>query len=362
VRWFDPWRQRRDVEAIWTSLAETCRPTYFLTWAWVENWLATLPRSVSLRLAAIVDDVGPAAAWFIGERVIFHGGIVPSRARFLNATGWDEFDELTIEHNGWLVRSPGSCSIDRVVDALAPAWDELVLDAMDATDAILTPRPPARVLTRKAVACHTVELDKVRAVADYLTLVSGETRSQIKRAFKLYGARGPIAIEIAANLAEARTMFAELVALHTAAWRDRGKPGAFTPYMHRFHERLIDQRFAHGEIQLVRVRSGAATIGCLYNFVHDGIVSFYQSGMAYEADNKLKPGLVCHVEAIRHNASAGHRIYDFLGGDARYKKSLATGSSELRWCVIRRPRMRFTIEDRARDLRAWWRRRNARPS
>jgi len=105
----------------------------------------------------------------------------------------------------------------------------------------------------------------------------------------------------------------------------------------------------------VRVRYGGRTIGCLYNLVHDGVVAFYQGGFRYESDNKLKPGLVCHAEAVRFNAAAGHRIYDFLGGDSRYKRSLATGATELVWSTIQQTCMRFAFEDRARDMLQRWR-------
>ncbi|HEY6178199.1 MAG TPA: GNAT family N-acetyltransferase, partial [Kofleriaceae bacterium] len=135
------------------------------------------------------------------------------------------------------------------------------------------------------------------------------------------------------------------------AWAERGQAGAFLPFVHRFHQRLIEQRFASGEIQLVRIRAGDATIGCLYNFVWLGEVAFYQSGLAYETDSKLKPGLVCHALAIDHAARAGHRCYDFLGGDSRYKQSLATDARELVWLRLQKPRLRFALEDAARTLR-----------
>ncbi len=347
----DPWTDRPAVESLWRSLETTCRPGYFLTWAWIENWLATLPVGTTLKLVAFVDAHGPEAAWFIGERVVFHGGVIPIRARFLNATGFDEFDELTIEHNGWLARDPAAWPLDRVIAALDPGWDEVVMSALDAELA----GGSTRAVTTRTVACHVVALDKVRAATDYLALLDGETRAQIRRAQRRYAERGELRLEVAADLAEARAMFDELVELHTAAWARRGQLGAFSPYLRRFHARLIEQRFAHGEIQLVRVRAGDTTVGCLYNLVHDDVVAFYQSGLAYESDNKLKPGLVCHALAIAHAAERGHQTYDFLGGDTRYKRSLATDATELAWCTVRQTCMRFAVEDRARDLLHRWR-------
>jgi ankyrin repeat protein len=46
----------------------------------------------------------------------------------------------------------------------------------------------------------------------------------------------------------------------------------------------------------------------------------------------------------------GHAIYDLLGGDARYKQSLATDESRLVWGRVQKRRPQFALEDLAR---AW---------
>jgi CelD/BcsL family acetyltransferase involved in cellulose biosynthesis len=115
--------------------------------------------------------------------------------------------------------------------------------------------------------------------------------------------------------------------------------------MFRFHEQLIRNRFEYHEIQLLRIKSGGNTLGCLYNFVYKDNVSFYQSGMNYDLDKRLKPGLVAHAEAIRHNAAAGRQTYDFLGGGSRYKMSLATHHNRLIWLRLQKPLLRFRIEN-----------------
>jgi len=76
--------------------------------------------------------------------------------------------------------------------------------------------------------------------------------------------------------------------------------------------------------------------GYLYNFVHDGWVAAYQSGFDFGPDaDRLRPGLVCHLMAIQHYAGAGMRRYDFLGGEARYKRSLANAEIPLVWLDVR---------------------------
>ena len=201
----------------------------------------------------------------------------------------------------------------------------------------------------RKVPVHHVDLSRAREKG-YLALLSGQTRSQVKRAQR---EAGDVTIEIAPDARTAIDIYSELVSLHTAQWRAKGKPGAFAdPWFDRFHRRLIAERFGAGEIQLVRVRSQAGSIGCLYNFVHDGRVLQYQSGFQTFANEKLKPGFVCHAAAIEHATAAGHAIYDFLAGDQRYKKQLATDATVMTWARVQRRRLRFLVEDYARRWRA----------
>lgn len=354
-RLIDPLADPAAVAAVWRPLSEATKPTYFLAWPWVENWLATVPRHIWLRLLVVEGADGlPAAACFLGRRLVRRTGVVFSRALYLNATGHPELDDIVIEHNGWLARSPHEWPLARLLDHLPRrGWDELVLDAVDPSSiAGYDGGWSRRLKVQRSAPCPIVELDRVRASSGgYLALLGSQTRSQIRRASRLYEERGPVTFDVATDEAKARSIFDELVVLHQATWARRGQRGVFDGYLRTFHERLIARRIRDGEIQLVRVRAGDHTIGCLYNFVWNGVVSFYQSGFVYEQDNRLKPGLVCHAEAVSHAARAGHRTYDFLGGDARYKQSLATSSGELVWASVQRPRPQLLVEDSLRRLR-----------
>jgi len=251
-------------------------------------------------------------------------------------------DELCVEHNGILGRG---LSLARLIELLPGGWDELFLPGVDRdTFRDLDVPPGYRVRVTGTSPSPFVDLAQVRARGDYLDLLSANTRAQIRRARRRIGAS---ALEIAGSLEDALAIYDELVALHTARWRARGEPGAFAdPWFDRFHRRLIAQRFAHGEIQLARLRAGSTTIGCLYNLIAGGRVLFYQSGLAAFGDPVLKPGLLCHAAAIAHGAAAGHAVYDLLGGSGRYKASLATGATELAWLCVQRARLRFALEDR----------------
>ena len=89
-------------------------------------------------------------------------------------------------------------------------------------------------------------------------------------------------------------------------------------------------------------------MGCLYNFIYQGVVHFYQSGFNYSDFSHFKPGLVCHSLAIPLNADLNHKIYDFLASNVQYKRSLSTHTNHLVWYTIQKPRLRFKLEKLAK--------------
>lgn len=350
LRMLHPHLHPTQVASVWRALEAAAQPLYFLTWGWIVTWLANLPSIDVPELAVVYQDGEPVAAGFMGRRRVRRYSILPSRARYLNATGIIQHDEVCAEHNGFLCRPGHALSAASLIRLLPDDWDELFLPAMTVGGmADLTAGEGAvvagcRVRVDREVASPYIDLAQVRAHKDgYLGLLGSNTRAQIRRARR---AVGPTTLEVARDRHEARAIFAELIELHTATWRARGEGGAFAdPWFTRFHERLIDGRFDHGEIELSRLRTADRTIGCLYNLVAGGRVLFYQSGLASFDDKHVKPGYLCHAAAIERAAAAGHAIYDLLGGEARYKRCLATGEDRLAWYRVQRPRTRFVVED-----------------
>jgi CelD/BcsL family acetyltransferase involved in cellulose biosynthesis len=334
-------------EQIWRDLEEATPRSFFVSWPWIENWLACIPRELDTRVAVLREAERPMAAFCLVRRTVARLPMLGSRALYFNATGIPRFDSVYIEYNGLVGRD---LWIGRLVDAMPDDWDELFLPGLraDAFGGLVeTVIRGFRVRLERTVPVHYVDLARVRSNG-YLKLLGSQTRSQIRRAQR---EAGELTVEVATDVETALSIYRELVALHQKQWHARGQPGAFAdPWFDRFHRRLIAHRFRHGEIQLVRVRSKLGTLGTLYNFVYRGRVLQYQSGMAQLANPHLKPGYLSHAVAIEHAATTGLDAYDFLAGDRRYKRSLSTDHTSLLWARVQRPRLRFLLEDR---LRGW---------
>ncbi len=356
----NPRTDRAAIAVTWQSLAVNSPHSYFLSWGWVETWLDTLPSDSNVQLVVIRDDAEPVAAAFIGHARVVRQRLFRSTAYLLNQTGSRAVDQLYIEDNDFLCREGANVSIRDLLVQLPGAWEELYLSGIDPRSTMGRQldrvEAPYQLLVANRIPAPYVDLAAIASSRkDYLAALSSNTRSQIRRCYKGYEARGPLLTEVASDAASALDIFDELVKLHQHWWQLRGEKGAFAnPWFHQFHRSLIERRFTAGELQLVRVRAGQETIGCIYNFVWNGTVSFYQSGFRPEEDNRLKPGFICHTEAVRHNLACGHAVYDFMASFDEYKVRMSTHQRELVWARIQKPRLKFALERvmRAGALRA----------
>lgn len=328
---FGPPPDAAALAAVWRALEPRADGSVFQSWLWLGcRYPARFDRAAVL---TVEQDGAVLAIGLLNRRRAWP---VPSRW-FLGETGTPAQDSVFIEHNGplvardrpeardaWFAALLGTCrGIGRMVQLSGVADADVAAarrhGVVGGTNTRIAPRR---------------DLARLRhANTDCLDQMSANTRQQINRAQRRYEAAGKLTITRAATIPEAAEFLAALADLHQARWRVRGKPGAFAqPAFRRFHAALIDRGVAPGQIDLLRIAAGPQIIGYLYNFVWHGTVSAYQSGFAYEqAHPHDKPGLVCHVAAIRYYQARGLECYDFLAGNDRYKTSLADSAVALHW-------------------------------
>ena len=323
----------------WLAFETRAAPSFFCSWGWIGTWLAVLPPQRRRLLIEIADGERPVALALVvpGSRRLFRLLALP--IAHLQDSAAEEERAPTIEHNG-LRALRGREAEPAIWTAL---WQALRHHGIAELRIPFVARnrfvPPAGADLRRYASDPAPFIDLAAIPRDGRvaeSLLGRNGKEQLRRCRRAYAARGPIALQAAATVEEAQEFFARLGALHQATWTGRGKPGSFaSPFFVAFHKRLIADRFAAGEIELLRVGAGAEEVGYLYNFRYRDRVYAYQSGLRYEEEARLKPGLLCHALAIeRAAADPGVRIYDFLAGDSRFKRGLANGVEPLDSWVV----------------------------
>ena len=355
-----PIDDRASLAADWRDLESRADTTFFHSWQWVDCWLSTIDDQPHL-LTARQDGtiVGLALLVSTTRRL----GWLTSTELFVNETGDPKKDVITIEYNGILADRDIATEVTHAClkafnDDASPVrrsvhWDELCIRGVPASYRDLARDLGYRVRLLAHDPSGAVDLNAVRRSGKpYLAHLSANTRYQIRRAMRLYEARGKLVLTRAADVDQALSFLDELSVLHQRYWTGRGEPGAFAyPFFVRFHRALIACCLPAGTVEVVRVSAGDMPIGYLYNFIYRGRVYYYLSGFAYEDDPKLKPGMVSHYLCIEGHLADGAEIYDFMAGENRYKTSLGSPGADMLAIVLERPTLKVKLKDMLRALK-----------
>ena len=349
----------------WTRLEARAEITFYLSWSWIGAWIgeAGLPDWVLVGRAE-----GEIVALGLLRRALRRRhGFVRSRSIFLNETGDPEKDVIFIEYNGLLTDHRfGRLEVQalaflRAQQRTIGRFDEVQLGGFveEAHDAVRKAGFRTQVHALKTTAF--VDLAAIRAGGgEYLARVSANTRSQIRRALKIYQTRGPLLLERARSSDEALAFFEDMGVLHERRWRQRDTGGAWRfPFLVAFHRRVIETSFPEGGIDIVRVTCGGEPIGYIHCLVRSGWYGSYLSGFAYEEDNKVKPGLVSFYLYIEHLLKTDAQVLDFLAGDHRYKTSLGQPGPNMYWFRVQEKRPQLLLEDALRWAKQRLRRRSS---
>ena len=351
-----PITDRARLERDWGRL-EAGAP-FFLSWNWIGCWLDHLgPDRYPhvLRAEQAGELVGIALLTPQRQRWL---GLIPCEELYLHETGNAAVDSLTIEYNG-ILSAP---MLRDEVTGHAIAWllssrqtDELHLSGIPASLLSEINADDFAVHLRDRKPTYRVNLERIRARGDtFAATLSANTRNQLRRANRQFGALGELQLVEAGTADDALHMLEEMIPLHQTYWRGRGHAGAFAdPAFVSFHRQLVRDGFASGCVQVLRCEAGASVIGYLYNFVKDRWVYSYQSGFDYGLLPRSKPGWLCHHLAIEHNLQRGMEIYDLLAGASQFKASFAAASEDLVWVTIERAGWKPTLLRRLRATKHW---------
>lgn len=333
---------RTGLEHDWRRLEAAAEAPFFLSWVWIGCWLSQVGPELQPQVLRVTRAGTLVGLGLLVRRRQRWLGLLPRTESYLHETGDAALDSLTIEYNGLLttaalraevtVRAVRWLLSSRQTDAVhLSGLPAILLDNLAADDGLA-------VSLRDRKPTYQIDLDRLRASGrSFAASLSGNTRSQLRRADRQFAAAGAVRLVEAKSVPEAEDMFEAMVPLHQDYWRSRGRPGAFAsaPFV-AFHRRLIRDGFAAGCIQLVRCEAGATPVGYLYNFVQNRRVYSYQSGFDYGLLPRSKPGWLCHHLAIEHNLQLGMTSYDLLAGASQFKASFADVGETLVWAMVER--------------------------
>ncbi len=319
------------LEQEWRELERRSSCSFFQSWSWIGCRIGE--RFDAPRLVRATANGATVGLALFNRRKLRLARRVALDALWLHQTGDPAEDSVFIEHNGPLV-ADGEPGTARLMLRTALREGGLVL-----LNGIGEP-------VRQAAHGLGIRHQRERRDAPYAALEPGggaawrpslgsSTRAQLGRSRRRMEMHGPVSWQPARNEAEAVAFLDRLVALHQESWTRRGQPGAFAePAFRRFHASLVRHALPRGEVALWQLSAGGTPLAFLYNFRWRDTVLAYQSGIDTGTVPGSSPGLVAHALAIDEAASSGIRRYDFLGGDARYKRSLGDGAVTLHWIEL----------------------------
>jgi CelD/BcsL family acetyltransferase involved in cellulose biosynthesis len=360
----NPLQSLEALEIDWRAIESSGHVSFFQSWDWIGSLLETLPLTIDTRVLRVFAGRKLVALGLLWRGAHWRRKILFSRTLHLNETGHNDFDVITLEHNGLLtIRGFESMAVDAVLDHLKDdnEWDELYLGGLTTSqfrhwaDAASNKR--LWVLMRFEKPFFYIDLEKIRINGTtYLESLSRNTRYQARRALRSYSTNGALGCQYASSAEEAHVWFGELVTLHQSYWISKGEPGAFsTDFARKFHTAVITKGWPRGTVKIVRLVAGANTLGYLYNFCLNGVLYNYQSGHISEKNPKVKTGLVCHCLVVDDAIQRGFAAYDLLMGGGHFKSSLTNASGDMIWSVIQQRRLTIGFENVLRRSRDFWR-------
>ena len=341
------------LETRWRALEEKCDVSFFLTWAWIGTWASLVNTPLYLFQATKEgQDVALALLGFGHRRY----GWLSLPTVFLNQSGNADEDKVFIEYNGLLVGEADKAEASRsFLTTLAATssrsfpvdrWRQIYLAGLQ-DDALVTPLPSGVDVGRVVeTPGFYVDLNDVRAQPNsYLDCLSRNSRQSLQRSKRLLSEQGEILLRNAESKNQALDWFDAMVRLQCEVYQDKSDSAALSqPFIKSFLKRLIERHHEAGHVHVLKCESGSEALGYFVNFCYNNSVLNYQTAFIATEDNRLKPGLTCHVFAIEHYAEAGFDYYDLLAGDSQYKRSLSTHTSELKWVTLRKKSALFKLD------------------
>jgi hypothetical protein len=340
---------------------------------WVLPWWRHYGRERTLAAGAFFD--GPrmvGIAPLCSRRFRYPGGLTFKRLEFLG-TGFDEPDSVCSDFLAIIVR-PGyentvaEAFVDFLYGDAFGTWDECVLEMIDAAHPTLASLRMA--MSRSGHAFRETVVNRapfIQLPGDWETFLAGlgkKRRQSIKyalRDFEQWARPEGYALQRATDAASLDLGFRVLRDLHEERWNAASAPGVFASLrFSAFHREVAERLLQEGKLELTWLVVGGEPVAATYCLLGENRVYFYQSGRRMNVPAKIRLGIVILALLTQKFMQEGFSEFDFLAGDAQYKKLFATGARDLVCLRMSRPSLRENarrvlkgVRDQALLVRKW---------
>ena len=299
--------------------------SFFTSWNWIEAILA-IEYANTYVLTATKDGRVIGLAILGYQPPNLKNGF--NHSLWLNKLGDPGLDQPWIEYNDFLLdgeqeSTARSAMWNYLLRQSVRPWTRIHLDMMN--------RIALAELSVDGLTVRQKMRDKgfIKTLSEQehslLKTFSKNTRSQLARSRRLL--QPMIAdFKVRDSIVGKQACFEQIASQHRKQWRSSEWGSGFdNPAFVSFHQAL----FSKPQIEIAELSLKTGEKAFLYNFIYGNKVYFYLSCVPKLQDNKIKLGLVLHLMAMEHYQSLGLLYYDFLAGDARYKRSLSDVEYEL---------------------------------
>ena len=224
----------------------------------------------------------------------------------------------------------------------------LVLKHMRTDSALLAALPPAaarnrvETLQRRSWTSPIVSFEG--GWQSYAGSRSGHLRSELRRKNRRIEAAGSVTCVTASSPAEAERVVDEILVIERHSFKQPlGSSLAFRPVQERFFRDLAPRCAERGWLRAYFLHLDSKPVAYVYGFVFGNEYHAFATSFD-DSYRDVSPGAILFDRVLRTCSEEGLQVFDFLGGEARWKAEIASGQRQHDdACVFSRDQLRCQL-------------------
>ncbi|MAI37308.1 GNAT family N-acetyltransferase [Alteromonas sp.] len=266
---------------------------------------------------------------------------------FVNQTGTRRYDQLWIEYNGLLGQPSNNGAIAEAVLRYAFEKGYVRFSVSMTIEADIWENAATKLgasYSKSQTVGYTKSLEGLATLEDVISTLSKNTRAKIRKSIKLLDAsQDDISLSEAKFTDEILDYFSCLRKNHIEKWQNTIEGSGFQNTF--FDNNLLRLLIQYPDyIKILKVQCAEKVLGYSIYMLRNECAYFYCSGINSKLTlGKIKPGYILHCKAMSYFAKRGIKVYDFMGGESQYKRSLSDNTVVFKTVEITSPHFKGKI-------------------